>query len=133
MKKLIPIIVITIVTFLIFISWERGGTAPPVPQDEMELGFPEEVMAILETSCFDCHTTGSKNDKAKTKLNFSKWSDLKSSKKIGKLDAICEEVQEGEMPPQKYLDYYPDRDLTEEQIKIICNWVEEEAEKLLGE
>jgi hypothetical protein len=133
MKKLIPVLFIAAIITIGFASWDVAETPPVTVQEELDLDFPEDVMAILETSCFDCHTSESKNDKAKTKLNFSKWSNLKTSKKIGKLDAICEEVQEGTMPTEKYLDYYPDRALNEEQVKIICNWVESEAEKLMGE
>jgi hypothetical protein len=101
MKKIVPIVFIAFISMVILISWNITE-APASPQEEeLDLGFPEEVMTILETSCFDCHTAGSKNDKAKTKLNYSKWSELKASKKIGKLDATCEEVQEGNRPPEK--------------------------------
>jgi len=106
-------------------------TATPA-SDDTELGFPEDVMKVLETSCFDCHTSKSKNEDAKEDLNFSTWNDLKNKKKIGKLDAICEVVKEKDMPPKKYLGHYPDRALSEEQIKLICDWVDKEADRLMG-
>lgn len=95
--------------------------------------FPENVAQILEQSCYDCHTTASRNDDAKDKLNFDNWSELTDVKKIGLLDEICTQVEKGKMPTEKYLSFYPDRKLTEEQVEIICTWVDEESMKLMGE
>jgi len=100
-------------------------------QEADDFEFPAEVKKILETSCFDCHTDESKNDDAKEALNFDKWNDLSNSKKISKLDAICEVVEEGEMPTKKYLQYYPDRALTDDQKELICKWVDKESENLM--
>ena len=101
--------------------------------DGPELDFPEEVMAILERSCFDCHTAESSSTKAKAKLNFSKWNKLKDSKKVGKLDKICEEIKEGKMPTKKYLSHYPETKLSEKETALICVWVDAEVNKLLGD
>jgi len=134
MKKIIALIFTTLLVGLIAVSF----TAPenieiPNPEDELDLGFPEEVQSILKTSCFDCHTAEATSSKAKSKLNFSKWDEYKVSKKIGKLDAICEEVHEGSMPTEKYLKHYPEKALTEAQIELICTWVDEESSKLMEE
>lgn len=107
------------------------GSAGDVNNDQVV--FPENVALIFEQSCYDCHTSGSKNDKAKGKLNFDNWNELTSVKKIESLDEICTEVQEGKMPTEKYLSYYPDRKLTPEQVQLICAWVDDEAKKLMGE
>jgi hypothetical protein len=100
-------------------------------QDELNLGFPEDVTKILNNSCFGCHTGQSKNEKAKFKLNFSKWNDLKATTKIGKLDDICKMLKEGEMPPERFLSNNPDKALTAEQKTLMCNWVDEETKKLM--
>ena len=54
--------------FLFIAAYEPA----PMPEDDLYLGWPEEVMTLLERSCFDCHTAESGNVKAKGKLNFSK-------------------------------------------------------------
>jgi hypothetical protein len=136
MKKIFPVISMLLLIF----AFALGFTVPADSEasqskndEELQLGFPDDVMTVMERSCFGCHTAESSNTKGKLKLNFSKWEDMKTSKKIGKLDEICEEVKEGEMPPEKFLEKYPDKKLTEEEVGIICAWVDKEAEKLIGE
>ncbi len=103
------------------------------PQEKLELGFPAEVMTVLERSCFDCHTDESGNMKAKGRLNFTKWAEYTPAKKIGKLDDICSTLKEGKMPKKGYLEKYPDKALTQDEINLICKWTEDEMEKLAGE
>jgi len=136
MKKIFPII-----SMLLFIfAFALGFNVPadnqeplPLPEDEPALDFPEDVTVIMERSCFGCHTAESSNKKGKSKLNFSKWNDWKTSAKIGKLDKICEEVKEGEMPPEKFIEKYPDRELSENEVDIVCKWVDTEVDNLIGE
>jgi len=103
------------------------------PQEQVAPVFPEDVQKILETSCFDCHTDAASNVKSKSKLNFSKWSELSDAKKVGKMESINEEVTKGEMPPQKYINNYPDKALKQEHKEIISKWVTETSAKLMGE
>lgn len=112
-----------------FNSKELNTTANT--QDELNLDFPDDVKKILKTSCFDCHTAASKNIKAKGALNFNKWNDYKTTKKIGKLNDLCELVQDGDMPTSKYLKNYPDKKLNEEQVKLICDWTKKETNSLM--
>jgi uncharacterized membrane protein len=103
------------------------------PQEEVKSGFPEDVQEIITTSCYDCHSTEGSNIKAKSKLNFSKWNDYSSAKKVGKLEGINETIKENDMPPGKYLNKHPDRALTDEQKELVYKWVTEETNKLMGE
>jgi len=103
------------------------------PGEELTLDFPENIISILERSCFDCHSNSSKNFMSKGKLNFSKWDDYEKKKKISKLNKICEDVQDGSMPKKKYKKKHPESILSEEDINLICKWVEDESNKLLGE
>ena len=102
------------------------------PQEKVAPDFPEAVQKIFETSCFDCHGPASSNAKAKSKLNFSKWSDLSDSKKVGKMEAINEVVSKGDMPPAKYISNHPDKAPGQEQKDIINKWATEESAKLMG-
>lgn len=103
------------------------------PQDKLNLGFPEGINEIMESTCFHCHTTASNNEKAKGKLNFSEWNDLTKAKRIGVLEKISEVVNEGKMPPSKFLEHYPDKALSPEQVKAFTKWADDESNKLLGE
>jgi hypothetical protein len=97
------------------------------PKDD----FPKKVSGILSNSCYDCHTTGAKAQKAVDALDFKKWEAYKLTKKISLLTKTCEVVEKGEMPPEKYLKNYPDKALSESDIKTICNWTKKESEKLI--
>ena len=134
MKRLSLLNVLLVAIVFAFLAYKAPEYNYVIPEgDGPELDFPEEVMAILERSCFDCHTAESSSTKAKAKLNFSKWNKLKDSKKVGKLDKICEEIKEGKMPTQKYLSHYPETKLSEKETALICIWVDEEVNKLLGD
>jgi len=117
----------------VFIAAHQPTQVPEAVSEDIELGWPEEVMTIFERSCFDCHIAESGNIKGKSKLNFSKWEDYKLTKKIGKLDDIIKEVEEKKMPPKKYLNDYPDRALSDEEIKLVSEWANAEADKLMQE
>lgn len=110
-----------------------GKTTIVTPQEKLNLGFPEGVHKIMENTCFNCHTSDSKNEKAKDKINFSEWNELSKATRIGKLEKISEVVNEGKMPPSKYLQHFPDRALSPEQVEMITKWANEESDKLLGE
>lgn len=109
--------------------------APNSPQDKpkLDIGAPGEVTAILENSCFGCHNDGSQNEKSKAKLNFSKWNDLDKIKKISGLNDIAEVIEEGTMPPQKFLANYPDKALTKEQGEVINKWIDDYSSQLMEE
>jgi hypothetical protein len=132
MKKLIFVSLVPLLAIFVFIAAQKPETGMIV-QEDIDLGWPEEVMVMLEKACFDCHTADASNLKAKSRLNFSKWDDYKLSKKIGKLGDISEEVKQKSMPPAKYVKDYPDRELTDADIGVITNWANAEAEKLMQE
>jgi hypothetical protein len=106
-----------------------AGGGPPVSSSPAD--FPKKVSEILTNSCYECHTTGSKVEKAWSAMDFNKWEGYKLTKKISLLTKICEIAEKGEMPPEKYLKLNPDKALTESEVKTICNWTKKESEKLI--
>lgn len=90
-----------------------------------------DAKEVLKTHCYGCHTDASSGKISKTKLNFDKWNDYNIAKKISKLEKICEEVEEGKMPPKKFLKSNPGKALSDEQKQLICKWAEAESEKLM--
>lgn len=133
MRKIFPVISILTLIFAFALGFNVPADNVKTSQPEVEeIAFPEDVLSVMERSCFGCHTDEATNKKAKFKLNFSNWTDMKASKKIGKLSAICEEIAEGEMPPEKFLENYPDRKLTKEEIELVCEWADTEVNNLLG-
>lgn len=98
---------------------------------DVKLDAPPEVLAVLETSCFDCHLSGSENEKARDKLSFDKLHALNQIKQISKMNGIQEVISDGSMPPKKYLNYYPDRKLTPEQAELITKWARARSEAFM--
>lgn len=105
----------------------------PSGQDENTIICPENVMTIVQRSCFHCHSDASGNFMAKGKLNFSEWEGYTAVKKVSKLDKICEEISKHKMPKKKYLKKHPESALSDTDITAICEWTAAETKKLFGE
>jgi len=67
MKKGIRIVL----TILLIHTTLIRGNANPSPSEPKD-DFPKKVSGILTNSCYDCHTTGSKAEKALDALDFKK-------------------------------------------------------------
>lgn len=137
MKKLILSSIIMTIAILAlmaftFPSESSFGKNMNPPQEKVAPDFPEAVHQVLETSCFDCHGPASTNTKALAKMNLEKWGNMSDAKKIGKMEAIKEVLDKGDMPPAKYTAKFPDRAPGQEQKDIINKWVTEESAKLMG-
>ena len=123
MKKQIVGVVIGGMCLLIFLSFNQGSRADDV--------IPEEIGAILKSSCYDCHSSEARSEDAKKAVQFDLWDEYRVTKKIGILGKVGEMVEEGKMPPKKYLENKPDRKLTEDQKKQVLDWTKKESERLM--
>ncbi|HEY6437566.1 MAG TPA: heme-binding domain-containing protein, partial [Ignavibacteriaceae bacterium] len=135
MLKKILIAVAIIVVGIQFIPVDR--TNPPVTQ---EIDAPSNVLSILKTSCYDCHSNEtewpwysyvapvsflvvSDVHNGRKRVNFSEWDKYDDKKREKKMDAMLEDVEEGKMPLPKYLITHPDAELNSEKIRAIKDWV----------
>ena len=123
MKKLIVGVLLGGMGLLLFLSFNQGSRADDV--------IPEEIGAILKASCYDCHSSGARSEDAKKAAQYDLWDDYRVTKKIGILGKVGEVVEEGKMPPKKYLENKPDRKLTEDQKKQVLDWAKKESERLM--
>jgi len=79
----------------------------------------KEILSILKTNCFDCHTNQTNYpwyaeiapisywladhvNEGKDEFNMSNWETYSIKKKDHKLEELIEEVEEGEMPLDSY-------------------------------
>lgn len=100
----------------------------------------DEVLVLLKTACFDCHTNNTRypwyaeiapvsywlNDHiehGKEELNFSNWADYSVKRKDHKMEEIVEEVKEKHMPLDSYTWTHKDAVLTDDQIQELTAWV----------
>ncbi len=128
-------------------------TNPPVDETRTlyaRLSVPEDIKSILERSCMDCHSNTTRwpwysniapaswivahdVNEAREHLNLSDFAQYRSLRAVGKMDMMCENMQDGLMPLPKYLTMHPDARLTSEDINRFCDWVESVRDSLANE
>lgn len=151
MKKILKITAIIVTAALIAIQFYRPDLSnPPVVEAETleaETQIPENIEMILERSCNDCHSNKTVHPwysnispfswllaehikEGRRELNFSVWGTYNNKRKRHKLDEICEQTANGEMPHKQYLWIHRDAELSEEDKKLLCDWALSEKAKL---
>ncbi len=145
--KWIAIVLVGIFVIIQVIRPER--TNPPVDASRTLAShkqIPPAVATIFDRSCNDCHSHNTRwpwysqiapfswllvddVNEGRKHLNFSDWASYDAKRASKKLDDICEEVEDGEMPLSKYLLLHPDAKLSEEDRKILCDWAMEGRER----
>ena len=123
MKKQIAGVLLGGMGLLLFLSFNQGNRADDV--------FPEEIGAILKSSCLGCHNAEARSEDAKKAVQFDQWNDFRVTKKIGILETMGEVLEEGKMPPEKFLEKNPDKKLSKEQQKLLVDWTKKESERLM--
>jgi cytochrome c553 len=93
--------------------------------------IPEDINKLLDKSCFGCHNVDAQSEDARDALLIDKLSDLKKHKLVAKLDEIASVVQDGDMPPSKFLKKYPEKALTADEFKTLSEWALKAAEGLM--
>ncbi len=109
---------------------------PPV---QGEVPAPSQVLQILRTSCYDCHSNQTvwpwyayvapvsylvvhDVHEGRGELNFTEWSRYDSQRGPERLHQAAEEVSQGDMPPASYLLMHRAAILSEEQRRILVGW-----------
>ena len=138
-KKILWLLLIVFVIAQFFGPDKNEGDLASIDAFITETNPPEEVMKILQTSCYDCHSSKTTYPwynnitpinywlahhvkEGKQHLNFSKWNEYSIKKKAHKIDELYEEVEEGEMPLKSYTWTHSEANLTAQQINAVVNW-----------
>lgn len=151
MKKALKIAAVVLFVGFVVVQFIRPDfTNPPVDESqtlEADVPLPENVKTILRRSCADCHTNEtvypwySKIQPAawflddhiregRAELNFSEWAKLADGRKKRKLEEVCEQIQSREMPLPSYLWIHTDAKMSDDDIRILCDWTKAEIEKI---
>jgi len=134
-SRIIIIAGIIILIGIQFIPVDR--TNPPTSG---EFKAPDQVKAVIQQSCFDCHSHETDwpwysfiapaswvvirdVNEAREHLNFSRWDTLTAEEREDMQEEIWEEVSEGEMPLSMYTFAHPGTKPTEEDKQILYEWV----------
>lgn len=116
----------------LFLAFVINASEKP-SREGNKVDFPKEVNAIIEKSCFGCHNTDSRNEDAREDLDFKTFNNLGMVKKVGALREIAKMVEEGKMPPEKFLEKYPERKLNDQEKETLIIWAQKEAQKLIDQ
>ena len=151
MKKLIKIVLFIILLGFVVIQFFRPERTSTEVYGEnhitKKMSVPDNVHQILKRSCFDCHSdhttwpwytniapvswlVAKDVRNGRSKMNFSEWGKIPESKSEARLEAICDEIKEGEMPLENYLMIHKDAVLSQQDKDVLCGWVETELKKI---
>jgi len=103
--------------------------------------MPQVVRSILQNSCNDCHSNETQwpwysyvapvswlvvHDvrAGRRHVNFSQWAAYPDKKKVDRLEQICDQVTNGDMPDGWYAFVHRSSHLTAEQRDAVCEWAE---------
>ncbi len=109
------------------------------------LPMPAEVKSVFERSCKNCHSDQTSwpwysyvapvswvvaHDvhQARKAMNLSEWGSYSSNKKTNKLEEICEQLNNGEMPDRKYALLHRRARPTAKERDIVCQWTDDSRE-----
>jgi hypothetical protein len=120
---------------------KSNPTIDPALSIASQMHVDPKVEAILQRSCFDCHSDHTRwpwysnvapvswfvinhvND-GRRNLNFSEWGNYDQKRRARRLEQMCDMVRTGEMPLSSYTPLHPGSKLTDEDIKNLCNWAQ---------
>ena len=122
--------------------WPARGTNPaldPTRTIEARVHLPAEVDALLERSCMDCHSHQTRwpwysrvapaswfvtdhVTHGRKHLNFSEWARYDRDDTDFLLHHICQTAKSGTMPLASYLRLHPEARLSDEEIRMLCDW-----------
>jgi hypothetical protein len=118
-----------------------AATAAPAPDHWIAFASNPQVVQILTSSCFDCHSEQSTaawyvkmapsywfSGSAKENLNFTNWQDYDADRRNDEIAAIGRVVNRGEMPPWDYTVFHPAAELSNEQKDIVSEWAARHVE-----
>ncbi|MEB8329550.1 heme-binding domain-containing protein [Flavobacteriaceae bacterium KMM 6897] len=151
MNKIVKIIVLALLVGFVgiqFIPTSRNQSAIVPKTDFMVVNdVPNQVESIIKTSCYDCHSNNTEYpwynkmqpvawfledhvQHGKEELNFNEWADLSSRRKNSKLKSILSQIEDGEMPLWPYTLVHREAKLSEDEKKIVLEWVSKLKEGL---
>lgn len=133
MKRSGILFVIATFVFAVFIQMSQTEIINNDTETNLieEYNFPKKVKAVIEKSCFGCHSEKGSSDDAKDALRWDKMYEYDKAKLVAILDEIIEVVEEQEMPPKKFIAKNPDKKPTDKDYKILAKWADKEAEKIM--
>jgi len=148
-KTWIKRILLTLAVLLVVAQVIRPRFTNPPVDPARELRAPQPVMSIMQRSCNDCHSSRTvwpwyaqiapvswllaKDVRdGRKELNVSEWNTFTPRRTARKLQEICEQVEQHEMPLKLYLPLHPDAQLSDDDRRTLCDWAKAERAKVIA-
>ncbi len=139
MIRKILIVLLVVLVLIQFIRPEKNQSGDNSRSITTAYAVPDTIQAILQTSCYDCHSNYTTYpwydriqpvawwlarhiDEGKEHLNFSEFAAYSPKKQAHKLEETAEMIEEGEMPLNSYTWIHTDAKLSKEQAGMLTNW-----------
>lgn len=149
--KILKWVLVIVIAVLILLQFHRPAkTNPPIDPSktiEAHTQITPQVAAILDRSCRDCHSYGTRwpwyshvapaswlviddVNEGRHDMNLSDWGQYDSSEASNKLRDMCREARSGDMPLTSYTFIHRGARLSAEDVKVLCDWTTSERNKL---
>ncbi len=139
-KKILLAILLVFIAIQFIQPVHNNSNAIPPADITKTLNVPDKVLDIFKNSCYDCHSNNTRYPwyvniqpmgwimarhikEGKENLNFNDFGSYSKRKQANKLRAIAESIKDGSMPISSYTIMHTDAKLTEENKKLISDWV----------
>ena len=139
-----------VVLFVLAQLIRPARTNPPIDSSktiESRTTMPAEVANILKRSCRDCHSNAtvwpwysnvapiswlliSHVNEGREHVSLSNWGDYSTADARKRLEEMCAEVREGEMPMSSYVLIHRSAALSDPDREALCAWTERERAAL---
>jgi hypothetical protein len=138
-KGLLFILLIVFVILQFFRPKKNISDTPAINDITKVYTVPTNVMASLQTSCYDCHSNNTKYpwysniqpvawwladhiEEGKKEINFNEFASYSLRRQYRKFKEINDQLEEDEMPLKSYTIIHGDAKLSKEQKVQIYNW-----------
>ncbi|MFN5423326.1 MAG: heme-binding domain-containing protein [bacterium] len=139
LKKIAIGLLIVFLAIQFFRPAKNTSTTTSANHISTHYNTPDDVKALLERSCYDCHSNNTKYpwyasiqpvawwlghhiEEGKGEINFDEFMALKPKKAHHKMDEVNEMVQEGEMPLDSYTWIHRNAKLSRDEKTKLSEW-----------
>ena len=131
MKTYVKISILAVAVMVLFVR--AMGTEKHAVQgaDKAAVEIPADVKAVIDNKCYMCHSPEGRSADAKADLLWDSIPSYPKAKLIAKLDKIIDVLNDGTMPPAKFVESQPKAAITAEESKLLKAWAEKTADGLL--
>jgi len=140
-RKKVLLIILAILLIIQFLQPERNYRLEKTEADISNLyQMPESVKAILQSSCYDCHSNSTDYPwytsiqpfgwfmayhirEGKSELNFNEFGNYSARRQKSKLKSIGESIRNGSMPLSSYTLLHQSAKLSKEEEYVVLKWI----------